>query len=394
MSTHVSNQIPLSYPDITDAEIDAVADTLRSGRLSIGPKLEEFEFQVADRARRMHGIGVNSGTSGLHLVLAALGIGPGDEVITPAFSFVASANCVEYVGAKPVFADCDPRTLNVRAETVKSLITEKTKAIIGVEVFGNPTGIGELATLAAKHEIPLIEDACEGIGGALKGDPIGHFGRAAVFGFYPNKQITTGEGGMIVTDDDRLADICRSMRNQGRPCLRKDQNTTDEIFASWLTHERLGYNFRLNEICATLGVEQMKRLDEMLEARQFVAEAYMRRLGGNPHLILPTIESDVFMSWFVFVVRLNDQFTRDDRDEILKGLRRHDVGAGDYFPPIPLLQFYRKKYGYKPGDFAATESVSQRTIALPFYTKLRERDIDLICQTLELMISRITFARD
>jgi perosamine synthetase len=277
---------------------------------------------------------------------------------------------------------------------VKKTITDRTKAIIGVEVFGNPTGIEDIALLAGKHEIAFIEDACEGIGGAVRGTPIGKFGRAAVFGFYPNKQITTGEGGMIVTDDDRLADMCRSTRNQGRPCARIDDDLTDEVLASWLMHVRLGYNFRLNEISAALGVEQMKRLDEMLDARQRVAEMYMRRLGGNPHLILPTIEPDVFMSWFVYVVRLNDQFTRDDRDEILRGLRRHDVGAGDYFPPIPLLPFYREKYGYQPGDFPCAESVSHRTIALPFYTKLRERDVDLICQTLELMISRITFARD
>ncbi len=394
----MSNQIPLSYPDITDAEIRAVTQTLRSGRLSIGPKLEEFEERVADRVGRMHGIGVNSGTSGLHLVLKALDIGPGDEVITPAFSFVASANCIEYVGAKPVFVDCDPRTLNINLEAVERAITDKTRAIVGVHVFGNPTGMAALAALATKHEISLVEDACEGLGGSINGEQIGTFGRAAVFGFYPNKQITTGEGGMIITDDDRLADLCRSMRNQGRPTPRQmpdeDDNPNDREMASWLTHERLGYNYRLNEMSAALGVEQMKRLDELLEARSMVASSYIRRLGAVPHLILPTIESNVNMSWFVFVARLNDQFTFDDRDEILRGLRRHDVGAGDYFPAIPMLPFYRQKYGYQPGDFPCAESVSHRTIALPFFTKLTEREVDLISQTLELMISRITFARD
>ena len=395
----MSNLIPLSFPDITDAEVQAVVETLQSGRLSIGPKLEEFEQRVADRIGRMHGIGVNSGTSGLHLVLKALDIGPGDEVITPAFSFVASANCVEYVGAKPVFVDCDPGTLNLNIEATEAAITEKTKAIVGVEVFGNPVGMAELAALATKHEITLVEDACEGLGGSINGEPIGKFGRAAVFGFYPNKQITTGEGGMIITDDDRLADLCRSMRNQGRPTTQPsvdedDEDAQDRTLASWLTHERLGYNYRLNELSAALGVEQMKRIDELLEARSMVASAYIRRLGAVPHLILPTVDPRVSMSWFVFVVRLNDQFTVDDRDEILRGLRRHDVGAGDYFPAIPMLPFYRRKYGFKPGDFPCAESVSHRTIALPFFTRLTEREVDLIAQTLELMISRITFARD
>lgn len=394
---NVSNQIPLSYPDITDAEINAVTATLRSGRLSIGPMLEQFESLVADRAGRRHGIGVNSGTSGLHLVLKALDIGPGDEVITPAFSFVASANCIEYVGAKPVFADCDTRTLNMNLECVEKAITSRTKAIIGVEVFGNPACMPELAALAGRHEIPLVEDACEGLGGSIDGHAVGSFGRAAVFGFYPNKQITTGEGGMIITDDDRLAGLCRSMRNQGRPAPQPvvdEEEHNNCVLSSWLTHERLGYNYRLNELSAALGVAQMKRLDDLLEARAMVAAAYIRRLGALPHIILPTVEPNVEMSWFVFVVRLNDQFTVDDRDEILRGLRRHDVGAGDYFPAIPMLPFYRRKYGFRPGDFAAAESVSHRTIALPFFTKLTEREVDLISQTLELMISRISFARD
>ncbi len=403
-----TNNIPLSSPDITDLEIDLVVETLRSGRLSIGPRLEEFERLVAAYVNRPHGVGVNSGTSGLHLVLMALGIGPGDEVITPAFSFVASANCILYVGATPVFVDCDPRTLNMRIEDVERAITERTKAIIGVEVFGNPAGMLELAALAARHEIHLIEDACEGLGSRKGNDPVGRFGRAAVFGFYPNKQITTGEGGMIVTHDDRLADLCRSLRNQGRaggssatgmgPWSRLGASIGREIgmdaaLGSWLMHERIGYNFRLSEVNAAIGVAQMRRLDEIIEARQRVAAAYTRRLLGHPHLILPTVEDDVFMSWFVYVVRLSDQFTADDRDQILEGLRRHDIGAASYFPPIPLLPPYRRMFGYKPGDFPIAESVSQRTIALPFHNRLTDKEIDLVCQTLELMITRTTFTR-
>jgi dTDP-4-amino-4,6-dideoxygalactose transaminase len=386
----VTDAIPLSLPDITDEEIRAVVLTLRSGRLSIGPRLEEFERLVARRVRRTHAIAVSSGTAGLHVALAALGIGPGDEVITPAFSFVASANCILYVGATPVFVDCDPRTLNVRVEDVEAKITARTRAIVGVEVFGNPAGMPQLAQLSTKYEIPLVEDACEGLGGRLGAEPIGRFGRLAVFGFYPNKQITTGEGGMIVTDDDRVADLCRSIRNHGRAAGSMESGIG---LGSWLEHERLGYNFRLDEMSCALGAAQMRRLDQLVESRQRIAEGYTRRLMGNCDLILPTLEPDTFMSWFVYVVRLSDRFTADDRDEVIAGLRRHDVGASNYFPPIPLLPAYQRLYGYKPGDFPVAESVSQRTIALPFFTRLTDREIDLVCQTLELMMTRITFAR-
>jgi len=420
----VPNPIPLSSPDITDHEIRAVVETLRSGRLSIGPKLEEFERLVGERVNRPHAVGVNSGTSGLHLVLAALGIGPGDEVITPTFSFVASANCIMYVGATPVFVDCDPRTLNMNLEQVEAAITPKTKAIIGVEVFGNPAGMLELAHLAARHEIHLIEDACEGLGGCKGKDPIGRFGRVGVFGFYPNKQITTGEGGMIVTHDDKLADMCRSLRNQGRagtststgtgtggmgsssagggiggalPINRVDLQPglgtgMGAALGSWLVHERVGYNFRLSEINAALGIAQMERLDEIIEMRQQVAAAYTRRLLGNPNIIVPTVDTDTIMSWFVYVVRLNDQFTASDRDLILEGMRRHEIGCSNYFPPIHLLPPYRA-LGYKPGDFPIAESVSHRTIALPFFNRLTEREIELVCQTLDVMIKRVGFAR-
>jgi perosamine synthetase len=391
----VPDIIPLSKPDITDAEIDAVADTLRSGRLSIGPQLEHFERLVAARVHRPHAVGVNSGTAGLHLALLALGVGPGDEVITPAFSFVASANCILYVGATPVFIDCDPRTLNMRLDDVERRITDRTKAIIGVEVFGNPADMIELAALARKYEVDLVEDACEGLGGRIGDDPIGRIGRVAVFGFYPNKQITTGEGGMIVTHDDTLADLCRSMRNQGRPIepAARGNPEAGQGLGAWLSHERLGYNYRLSELNAAMGVVQMQRLDEIIKRRQDVASAYARRLMGHPHLILPTVEPDVFMSWFVYVVRLSDQYSADDRDQIIAGLRRHEIGASNYFPPIPLLPFYRSMFGYKPGDFPAAESVSHRTIALPFHTRLTEREVDLVCQTLAVMIKRITFTR-
>ena len=386
----MNNAIPLSQPDITDAEVRLVVDTLRSGRLALGPRVEEFERLIAEHAGRRHGIGVNSGTSGLHLCLEALGIGPGDEVITPAFSFVSSANCILYAGATPVFVDCDPRTLNVNVQAVERKINDRTRAIVGVEVFGNPAGMGELAALAARYELPLIEDCAEALGGRHRDEPAGRFGRLAVFGFYPNKQITTGEGGMIVTDDDRLAGLCRSLRNQGRP---DDSMDAGQGLGSSLGHVRLGYNYRMSEINAALGVAQTRRLCELIEARQNVAAAYTRRLMGNIDIILPTVEPETYMSWFVFVVRLSDRFTADNRDYIIEGLRRHDVGSSNYFPPIPLLPFYRKRFGYGPGDFPVAESVSHRTVALPFFTRLTEREVDLVCQTLELMMTRISFSR-
>ena len=382
--------IPLSHPDITDEDVRCVIEALRSGRLSNGPQLEDFERLIAQRVQRIHAIGVSSGTAGLHLALAAMGIGPGDEVITPAFSFVASANCIEYVGAKPVFVDCDPRTLNVRAAAVERQLNDKTKAVIGVEIFGNPASMAQLAALCAKHEIPLIEDACQGFGGRTGRHLVGQFGRASIFAFYPNKQITTGEGGMIVTDDDRLAELYRSMRNHGRPAVG---GQPDAGLGSHVEHVRLGYNYRMSELSAALGASQMRRLDELLDARQSVAEAYTRRLMGNADLILPTVEPDTVMGWFVYVVRLSDRFSEADRDSVIEGLRRHDVGASNYFPPIPLLPHYRQKYGYKPGDFPVAEFVAHRTIALPFFPRLTEREVDLVCQTLELMMSRIAFAR-
>lgn len=386
------SMIPLSQPDITDAEIRAVTDTMRSGRLSIGPRLVRFEEVVSERTRRRHAIAVNSGTSALHLVMLALGVGPGDEVITTPFSFIASANCILYVGAKPVFVDIDPRSLNMDPEKLEKAITPRTKAIIGVEVFGNPVHMDRIAQIAQAHEVPLVEDCCEGLGGVYRGRPIGSFGRAGVFGFYPNKQITTGEGGMIVTDDDRLAELCRSMRNQGRSEMNAPANSTgiDNRGGSWLAHERLGYNYRLSEINCALGIAQMERLDAMLEARRRVAASYIRRLMDYRDLILPTVEEELAeaMSWFVFVVRLNDTYTHVERDRIITGLRRHDIGAANYFPCIHLQPFYRERFGFAPGAFPIAESVSQRTIALPFYNTLEDTQIELVCLTLKVMLDR------
>lgn len=373
--------IPLSQPDITQSDIDAVVEVLQTPTLSIGPKIDEFERRCAKVAGRRYGIGVSSGTAGLHAMMIAAGIGPGDEVITTPFSFVASTNCVLYVGAKPVFADIDPQTLNLDPDKAAAAITPRTKAIIAVEAFGNPGGMIEIEQVAQKNELILIEDACEGFGGQFGNRPIGSFGRAACFAFYPNKQITTGEGGMIVTDDDTFADLCKSLRNQGREGM------------NWLAHARLGFNYRMSEINAALGIAQVSRLDEILENRRRVAHRYMERLMTNRYLILPTLLDDTHMSWFVFVVRLNDLFEPADRDQIIRDIRAEGIGCSNYFPPIHLQPYIQQTLGTKPGDMPFCEYVSARTLALPFFTRMTERQIDHVCDVLEGTLDNVLTSR-
>lgn len=383
------NEIPLSRPDITDLEIELVTQSLRSGRLSIGPMVEQFEKLVATRCDRRYGVAVNSGTSGLHLAMLALGIGEGDEVVTTPFSFVASANCILFVGAKPVFVDICPRTLNMDPDKLAAAITPRTRAIVGVECFGNPAHMAAYESIAQRHEIPLIEDCCEALGSVHSGRKAGNFGRVGVFAFYPNKQITTGEGGVIVTDDKRLADLCRSMRNQGRAIPTGDGSGG----TPWLSHERLGFNFRMAEMNAALGVAQMRRLDEIIQKRQRVAGMYMARLMDSHDIVLPTVSELTHMSWFVFVIRLDSSYTREERDRVIGGLMRHDIGAKDYFPCIHLQPFYRERFGYNLGDFPTSESVSTRTIALPFYNDMTEKDVDHVVRTLKQMLDRENIRR-
>jgi perosamine synthetase len=378
-------QIPLSRPDLSQKEIDAVVDVMHGYTLSIGPRAEQFERMCAKVAGRRHGIAVSSGTAGLHCAMIAAGVGTGHEVITTPFSFVASTNCFLYEGATPVFVDIDPKTLNMDVDKVAAKITPKTKAIVGVEAFGHPGGMAELEQLAQQNELILIEDSCEGFGGHLKtksGDrAIGSFGRAGVFGFYPNKQITTGEGGMIVTDDDNFAATCKALRNQGREGM------------SWLAHERLGYNYRLSEINAAIGCVQCERLEEILEKRRKVAVAYIERLMTNRYLILPTVQDDTHMSWFVFVVRLNDLFEPGDRDEVINGLRAEGIGCNNYFPPIHLQPYVAKTHGFKPGDFPICEYVAARTLALPFFGSMTTRQIDRVCEVLDKTLEKQLMSR-
>ncbi|HEX8525294.1 MAG TPA: DegT/DnrJ/EryC1/StrS family aminotransferase [Tepidisphaeraceae bacterium] len=374
--------IPLSHPDITQREIDAVVDCLTAGVLSLGPKVEEFEARCAKVAGRRHGIAVANGTAGLHVAMLAAGVGAGDEVITTPFSFVASANAALFVGATPKFVDIDPVTLNMDVEKVQAAITPKTKAIMAVEAFGHPGGMIELEQIAQKNELMLIEDGCEGFGGTFGERPIGSFGRAGVFSFFVNKQITTGEGGMIVTDDDVFAQACRAYRNQGREGM------------AWLAHQRVGFNYRLSEIQAALGVAQMDRLDEILANRRRVAHLYVRRLMTNRYLILPTLQDDTHMSWFVFVVRLNDLFEPGDRDDIMRELRGEGIGCYNYFPPIHLQPYMIEQFNHHPGEFPITEYVAARTLALPFFSTMTEQQVDRVCDVLESTLEKTMLARE
>ena len=367
--------IPLSSPDITQAEIDAVTEVLQGTVLSIGPKVEEFEIACAKVAGRKHGIAVSSGTTGLHVAMLAAGVGPGDEVITTPFSFVASANSALFVGARPVFVDIDPKTLNADPSKLSGALSPRSKAVLAVEAFGHPGGMAEQEQFAKDSGLVFVEDCCEGFGGMAAHRPIGSFGTAGVFGFYPNKQITTGEGGMIVTDDEKFAAMCRSLRNQGRDGM------------GWLAHARLGFNYRLSEINAALGVVQVRRLQEILEMRRRVAGWYMERLMDNRFLILPTLDESTVMSWFVFVVRLNDLFAPTDRDDVIKDLRAAGIGCNNYFPPIHL-QPYMRKLGYAEGDFPVCEYVAARTLALPFFNRMTELQVDLVVEELNRALER------
>jgi perosamine synthetase len=365
-------QIYLSRPDITAKEIEAVCEVLRGPNLSLGPKLAEFEQAFANYIGTKRAVAVNSGTSGLFLCMLALGIGPGDEVITTPFTFIASATAVMMAGARPVFVDIDPVSLNIDPAKIEAKITEKTKAILPVEVFGNPAGFDRICETAQKHNLAVVEDSCEALGSALNGKKVGTFGTMSVFGFYPNKQITTGEGGMILTNDDYLADMCVSLRNQGRG-----------KGSGWLGHDRLGYNFRLSDINCALGIVQLSRIDQIKAKRRQVAKLYQEILADDHRLIVPTESEGCDMSWFVFVVRLTDGFSLEHRDRILQAMRHQNIQVGDYFPPVHLQPFMVEQFGYSQGDFPVTEAVSKTTIALPFHNNLTKDEVATVCKTLK-----------
>lgn len=366
-----SNALPLSRPDITDAERTAVTAVLDSPRLALGPELEAFEAQMAARCGTDHAVAVSSGTAALHCIVRGLGIGEADEVITTPYSFVASSNALLFENATPRFVDIDPQTYNIDVEQVAAAITDRTRAILAVDVFGCPADWPALEVLADEQDLVLIADSCEALGASIAGRPIGSWGHAAAFGFYPNKQITTGEGGCITTNDAALARRCRSLRNQGR---------ADD---GEMRHVRLGYNYRLDEMSAALGRVQVRRLDAILARRAVVAEAYAEALAPlHDAIVRPYTPPEVERSWFVYVVRLNDHFARSARDHLLDHLRAAGIGCAPYFPAIHLQPYYRERFGFARGAFPVCEAVADRTIALPFFGGLREADVERVAEAL------------
>ena len=370
-------RVPLARPEISQDDIDAVVSVLRTLHLSLGPKLPEFEEAFASFHGMARGVAVNSGTSALHLIVRALELGPGDEMITSPFTFIASANCALFEGARPVFVDIDEATWNMDIEQVEAAVTENTRLLLPVHIFGRPMPMDRVMKIGEARDIPVVEDACEAVGATYRGRLAGTFGLASTFAFYPNKQMTTGEGGMIITDDSALADLCVSLRNQGR-----------DPGAGWLAHARLGYNYRLSDLGCALGLSQLKRLGEFIEARSRVAERYIEALAGLEELVPLPACAEGKMSWFVFVVRLADRFTQDERDRVLSDLRDQGIGCSNYFTPVHLQPFYAD-LGWRPGDFPVCEKVAARTLALPFYNRLSEADQDLVVECLKSALARL-----
>lgn len=372
MSTQVRMQVPLSQPSINQDDIDAVLAVMKTPTLSIGPQVRAFEEAVAAYTGVAEAVAVNSGTSGLHVCLAASSVESGDEVITSPFSFVASANCAIYQGATPIFADIDPDTLNIDPAQIEAKITDRTRAIIPVDVFGQPCDIEAIGAIAGQHDLTIVQDACEAIGAERNGQRVGSHPdvKAAVFAFYPNKQMTTGEGGIVVTDDPEYVRVLRSLSNQGRG----DAGT-------WMNHVRLGYNYRLDEMSAALGRTQIARLDDILDRRAQVAAWYTERFATVDAVTVPFVAPETTrMSWFVYVIRLDP---RVDRTQLIARLDADGVPSRPYFVPIHLQPYYRERYGFKPGDFPVTEAVTQTTLAIPFFS-------DMSLDQVEYVVDRIT----
>jgi len=363
--------IPLARPVIGDRERELVDEVLRSRQLSLGPTVTRFERMWADRIGTKHAVACSSGTAGLHCCLHALGVGPGDEVITSSFSFVASANVILYTGATPVFAEVDPLTFNMDLAAVEAAITPRTKAILIVDIFGYPADVPALVDIAHRHGLGIVEDACQSIDGDLNGRKLGTFGHPAVFGFYANKQLTTAEGGVVLTDDDELYTLLKSLTNQGR---------SDD--GAWLVHSRLGFNYRLSDVHAAIGVAQLERLDWMQDARARIAGMYQDRMQ-HVEGVTPMYEGPERRSWFVYAPRLDADL---DRDAIIGRLEADGVSAKPYLPCIHLQPYYREAHGHGPGELPITESISASTIALPFFCEMTEEQVDRVCSALERAI--------
>ena len=363
--------IPLARPVIGDRERELVDGVLRSRQLSLGPTVTQFERMWADRLGVKHAVACSSGTAGLHCCLHALGIGPGDEVITSSFSFVASANVILYTGATPVFADVDPLTFNMDPAAVEAAITPRTKAILIVDIFGYPAEVPALVEIAERHGLGIVEDACQSIDGDYNGKKLGTFGHPAVYGFYANKQLTTAEGGVILTDSDSLYTELKSLTNQGR---------SDD--GAWLVHSRLGFNYRLSDVHAAIGIAQIERLDWMQDARARIAGLYQERMAAIDG-VTPMYEGPQRRSWFVYAPRLDADL---DRDRIIGRLEAEGVSAKPYLPCIHLQPYYREAHGHAPGELPITEEISASTIALPFFCEMTDEQVDRVCQAMDRAI--------
>jgi dTDP-4-amino-4,6-dideoxygalactose transaminase len=361
--------VPLSGAYLGEREEELVLEVLRSGRLSLGPMLDRFEERIADRVGAPYAVAVSSGTAGLHLLCRIAGIGPGDEVITSPISFVASANCFILEGGTPVFADVNPRTLNLDTDAVEAAITERTKAIVAVDMFGYPCELDDLRAIADRHGLLVIEDAAEALGAVYKGRPIGSHGPSAVFGFYPNKQITTGEGGVVVTHSEDERRQLVSLRNQGRSYEG----------GGWFHHVQVGFNYRWTDIQAAIGVAQLEKLDEILSLRLAAAERYTELLADVAASPLVADDADHARSWFVYVVQLEPGV---DRDGVMESLRADGISTAEYVPCVHLQPYMRELYGFAEGDCPVAEDVSRRTLALPFHTGIEEADQERVVDTL------------
>jgi perosamine synthetase len=371
--TIATDRINLSAPWIDERDEELVLEVLRSGWLSLGPTGPRFESLFADAVDAPHCAAVSSGTAGLHLCMRLAGVTAGDEVITSPYSFVASANCAIYEGATPVFADIDPSTFNLDPAAVEAAITPKTKAIVAVDIFGYPAEYDELLALCERHGIAMIEDACEALGALYKGKPLGSHGHPAVWAFYPNKQMTTGEGGAVTTHDPGQHELLTSLRNQGR--LET---------SSWLQHGRLGYNYRLDDLSAALGIGQLEKLDQILESRRRVALAYDELLAGLDVETPLLDDEDHVRSWFVYVVKLPAGV---DRDAVMGRLADRGVATAPYLPSIHLQSYMRDRYGFGEGMLPVSEDCSARTMALPFHARLERGDQERVAEALAAAIA-------
>jgi perosamine synthetase len=352
-----------------------VLEVLRSGRLSLGPMIDRFESLVAERVGAPYAAAVSSGTAGLHLLCRIAGIGAGDEAITSPFSFVASANCFVLEGATPVFADVDPRTLNLDPAAVEAAITPRTRAVVAVDIFGRPCELDELRAVCERHGLTLIDDACEALGAEYQGAPLGAQGNPAVFAFYPNKQVATGEGGVVTTHSKREWQLLRSLRNQGRSYEG----------GRWFHHPHLGFNYRWTDIQAAVGIAQLEKLDEILELRSAAAARYDELLADVPVTTPLADDDDHRRSWFVYVVELPEG---TDRAAVAEELVREGIEVGEYLPCIHLQPYMRDRFGFGEGLCPVAEAASRRTLALPFFPRLERADQERVTETLRTALTR------